>query len=141
MRIADFMEKCKSDRIFIPALIILVGIGSFGLGRLSKIESNKRGFSIEAPANVAQIIKNKNLLLNADPNNKQTEKTLSNEQIDQKSIGKTGEVVASKTGTKYHFPWCSGARTIAEKNKIWFNSAEEARKAGYQPASNCKGLN
>lgn len=51
-----------------------------------------------------------------------------------------GGVVASKTGTKYHFPWCAGAQRIQEGNKVWFASAEEARKAGYQPALNCKGL-
>jgi hypothetical protein len=50
------------------------------------------------------------------------------------------EVVASKSGTKYHYPWCSGARSISAKNLIKFNSPEEARKAGYTPASNCKGL-
>src|SRR3989344_1924759 len=32
------------------------------------------------------------------------------------------------------------AKSISEANKIWFNSVEEARAAGYAPASNCKGL-
>jgi hypothetical protein len=49
-------------------------------------------------------------------------------------------VVASRTGKKYHFPWCAGARSIKESNKIWFISEQEARKAGYEPATNCKGL-
>jgi len=48
--------------------------------------------------------------------------------------------VASKNGTKYHYPWCPGAQSIKEENKIWFSTKEEAEKAGYQPASNCKGL-
>lgn len=51
-----------------------------------------------------------------------------------------GYVVASKSGSKYHFPWCAGASQIKEENKIWFNSIEEARTAGYTPAGNCKGL-
>ncbi|TSC62722.1 MAG: hypothetical protein G01um101448_259 [Parcubacteria group bacterium Gr01-1014_48] len=51
-----------------------------------------------------------------------------------------GQYVASKKGTKYHFPWCGGAARISEENKIWFNSKEEAEKAGYTPAGNCKGL-
>jgi hypothetical protein len=51
-----------------------------------------------------------------------------------------GQVVASKNGTKYHYPWCAGAKQIAEKNKISFPSIEAARAAGYTPAANCKGL-
>ena len=33
-----------------------------------------------------------------------------------------------------------GRLSIIEKNKIWFGSIEDARKAGYTPAANCKGL-
>ncbi len=51
-----------------------------------------------------------------------------------------GEVVASQNGTKYHYPWCAGARRIASKNLITFASIEEARVAGFLPATNCKGL-
>lgn len=49
-------------------------------------------------------------------------------------------VVASRSGSKYHYPWCSGAARIKESNKISFESPEAARKAGYEPAKNCKGL-
>ena len=48
--------------------------------------------------------------------------------------------VASKKGSKYHLPTCPGARTIAEGNKIWFATKEEAARAGYTPAANCKGI-
>lgn len=58
----------------------------------------------------------------------------------QAPLVKPGQVVASKNGTKYHLPTCPGAKQISDKNKITFNSAEEARAAGYSPASNCKGL-
>ena len=51
-----------------------------------------------------------------------------------------GLLVASKTGKKYHFPWCAGASQITDKNKIWFSSYEEAQKAGYTAAFNCSGL-
>ena len=51
-----------------------------------------------------------------------------------------GEVVASKTGTKYFLPWCSGAKNISSENLVTFSSAEEAKAAGYAPAANCKGL-
>jgi len=48
--------------------------------------------------------------------------------------------VASISGTKYHLPTCSSARTIKEENKVWFNTKEDAELAGYGPAGNCKGL-
>jgi len=56
------------------------------------------------------------------------------------SLTPSGTLVASKNGTVYHFPWCSGAQRINEENKIWFTSQEEAQAAGYRPAANCKGL-
>lgn len=52
----------------------------------------------------------------------------------------TGKYVASKKGTKYHLPTCSGAKSMSPENKIWFTTKEEAEAAGFGPAANCKGL-
>lgn len=51
-----------------------------------------------------------------------------------------GQYVASKSGTKYHLPWCPGAKQMKEENKIWFDSKAAAEAAGYTPAANCKGI-
>lgn len=51
-----------------------------------------------------------------------------------------GQYVASRTGSTYYFPWCSGALKIAPQNERWFKSEDAARSAGYRPAKNCKGL-
>lgn len=51
-----------------------------------------------------------------------------------------GQVVASKTGTKYYAPSCAGAGRISDANKVWFASAAAAQAAGYAPAANCAGL-
>ncbi len=59
-------------------------------------------------------------------------------KIEPLNIG--GGVVASRNGTKYHAPWCSGASRINEENKIWFENEVAAKVAGYTPAKNCKGL-
>lgn len=50
------------------------------------------------------------------------------------------QFVASKNGTRYYLPWCAGADRISEANKVWFKTQEEAKSAGYSPASNCDGL-
>lgn len=50
------------------------------------------------------------------------------------------EFVASKKGSVYHFPWCAGAINLSDKNKIFFDSREDAKDSGYRPAKNCEGL-
>jgi hypothetical protein len=107
----------KED-IFIVLAIILIGLAGFGLGRLSALEKGRERVEI-------QPIKFTSLTTSST--------TRVNEQADH-------PLVASKTGKKYHFPWCAGALQIADKNKIYFDSYEQAQKAGYTPASNCPGL-
>lgn len=123
MSIAEIWKKSKEQLvilerqdIFLATLIILVAFASFGLGRLSKIQIVRTPLKIEQVAQTVAV----------------------GEAVGE--VKSTGMYVASKNGTKYHFPWCSGAKSISEANKIWFNSVEEARAAGYTPASNCKGL-
>lgn len=42
-----------------------------------------------------------------------------------------GKYVVSKAGKQYHVPRCIWAKKINEKNKMWFESQEEAKKKGY----------
>ena len=98
--------------IILVIVIVMVALISFGLGRLSKIKEGRVPLSVE---------------------------TASTSDVEAVRVS-DGDVVASKNGTKYHYPWCPGAATIKEENKVTFSTTEEARKAGYQPASNCKGL-
>jgi hypothetical protein len=132
MSIKEFIEKSKcfphkNKDIFIAVILVLVAFGSFGLGRLSKIEDSKTPITIQnMKASVVGSI--------VDTKIAKSKKTLPTT-----SQG-GGFYIASKTGSKYHFPWCSGAKRIKDGNKIIFNTLEEARKAGYTPAGNCKGL-
>lgn len=50
------------------------------------------------------------------------------------------EVIASKKGSVYHFPWCSGTITIKEENKIYFKNKEEAIFSGLRLAKNCEDI-
>lgn len=131
MNIAELYRKSKykvnelsRSELYTIVLIILIGFAGFGLGRLSRIEDNREAVKIEFPEYLSASV------LNAG-------KTTAG---DEASAVISGLLVASKNGSKYHYPWCAGAKSISEKNKIWFDSAEEARKAGYTPAANCKGL-
>ena len=134
MMIAEIWKKSKEQLailerpdFFIGTLIILVAFASFGLGRLSVIQTARLPLEIEQTAAISEAVGDINAVKNLAP-------TANNE------TQSAGMYVASKNGAKYHFPWCAGAKTISEANKIWFNTAEEARRAGYTPASNCKGL-
>ena len=120
--------KIKED-LFIVFLIILVGTASFGLGKNSAFEKKKISISI---LKTQEAILSSVTESSVDTNNAST--TLKNQ-----TQGK-GIVVASKSGTKYYYPWCTGVSKIKEENKIWFNSIEEAKARGLTPASGCIGL-
>ncbi|HUQ30234.1 MAG TPA: hypothetical protein VM103_01810 [Candidatus Paceibacterota bacterium] len=49
-----------------------------------------------------------------------------------------GEVIASKNGTKYYYPWCSGISRITAANRITFASSALAEARGYTLSSTCK---
>lgn len=121
----DFYQKFKeilNSKYFFILVSVLLAIISFLLGRISAITKPP-----------ITIYKENTVLFN-----KGEVKGLETVKEDLSSAN--DEVVASKTGTKYHYPWCAGAKQISDKNKIIFKSIEEAKAKGYLPASNCKGL-
>ena len=120
MSINEKLEKIKSA--LIPIVILFVGLISFGLGRLSAISERK---------SPVEIMNEVGLHSSNDG---------SSTSFIESSSASASLFVASKSGKKYHYPWCSGAQRIKESNKIWFNTKQEAEGAGYTPASNCKGL-
>ena len=126
---------------FLALLLILTAVSAFGLGRLSVAQNtpqNKEIKMTEMPASALVAESNGQETVKVSESPTTTPKTP--EQSTQQVIPQKEQYVASKNGTKYHLPWCPGAKQIKEENKIWFSSKEEAEKAGYTPASNCKGL-
>jgi len=128
MSIQNLLQKIKDvdgkHEIITILIIILVGIGGFGLGRLSTAQKENPPILISGiGANVAGFVG-----------------TLDNNTMEDTAIPAQGGYVASKNSDKYHLPWCSGAQRISEANKVWFSTKEEAEKAGYTPAGNCKGI-
>ena len=119
MSITEAIRKIKDlpedflHNIFVTLIIFVVAISSFALGRFSVV-----GDKVEAEfVYPEEVVKRAQL-------------SLSEEQV----------VVASVRGTKYHYPWCTGAVSMSKANKIEFPSIKAAREAGYTPASNCDGL-
>lgn len=101
-------------------MILLVGVASFGLGRLSVLDSDD---------NSATVVKS-TALQQLEP----LESDISTEN------GVQTPVVASRSGSKYHLFDCPGAKQMKAENRIEFGSVDEARAAGYSPAANCPGI-
>jgi len=140
-KIKDILD-IKYD-LFVIMIIILIGLTGFGLGKLSTLEKGRKNIEIRP----AKIVKTKdgNIDLVAIDSISEIENSPKNKEIlSAKALiaseNSKGYLVASKSGKKYHFPWCAGASQITDKNKIWFDTYDEAIKAGYSPASNCPGL-
>jgi len=127
-KVKDKLKPIENDVILI-SVIILVALISFGLGRLSKIRENKTPITIEGVSQNA-----------SDTKVGEAGGSAANQQAAITGSQTEKVYVASKNGTKYHYPWCPGALNIKEENKIWFSSKEQAESAGYSPAGNCKGL-
>ena len=104
-------------------LVFFLSLASFGLGRLSALESVRLPVTVYKAQTATAAV----------PVVQRTQKA-------EEPIPTGGQYVASKSGSAYYFPWCGGADRITEANKVWFSSEEAAKAAGYRPAKNCKGL-
>ncbi len=102
-------------KFYLSAVILLVALLAFGLGRLSGMGQDRGEIKIEY-------------------NPQLTASTINSVPAPRSA----SEVVASKNGKKYHYSHCPGAKQISEGNKIVFESPEAAEASGYTLASNCK---
>jgi len=130
--IQDNWDKFKSfcgqilaeERLFLGILIVSLTVTAFGLGRLAE----QSALPAEPIVSSASVV-----FTEASP--------LAPEEAALNEVPSEDEqYVASKSGTKYHYPWCPGAKQIKEENKIYFDSKPAAEAAGYTPAANCQGL-
>ncbi len=135
-KIKHFLESEKGKDILIVLIVILVGLASFELGRLSK-EDSSGGLKIEngdQTANVLTSTENGSNMPIYDVSN-----TSSNDTNTTNSTNSTGKnYFASSRGKKYYSVNCSAGKTIKEANKVFFTTGEEAEKAGYTLSSACQ---
>ncbi len=134
-KIKHFIESEKGKDILTIGIVILVGLGSFGLGRMSKgnymasIKANPASQTVNAISGAKMP---ENSL------NKVNTVTINSPKIESKQNGlKSGNFLASKSGHKYYPINCSAGKAIKQENKIYFNTADDAVKAGYTLSSSC----
>jgi len=123
----------KMTPFYYLLLILVVASIFFTLGRLSVLEEKKGSIKIYNNDAVGTISEQ----VSADKNGSYTASVLNAVESVQSS---TGEVIGSKSGKKYYFPWCGTVKRIKPENQVKFASIEEAKKAGFTPGGNCKGL-
>lgn len=127
-KIKLFYESDRGKDLIIILIIILLGISSFFLGRLSK-ESSKGGLKIEYTGQEASA------LGSTIPN---VSNISFNPNIEEKTYKEgQGRYFASKRGKKYYPLGCSTGKTIKQENRIYFQTSNEAEKAGFSLASSC----
>lgn len=122
-------QSITTFEVVLVLSVLLVGTASFGLGRFSALQEIGKGNGGEGLLPGGIEIRN----MKALPTEKSSGASMSS------SLGASvgSSIIASKNGTKYYFSTCSGASRIAEKNKITFQTPEEAERAGYTLASGC----
>jgi len=128
-QIGDWIRRNQADiAIFIG--FILVAVIAFGTGRLSAPEIVRNPIMIEEPntSSASVILNDVSQSLGAAAGDGAI--TALENQVSAKGL-----FVASRGGTKYHWPWCSYAQNIKPENQIWFNSEKEAQAAGYSPCA------
>lgn len=135
--VASKLSRFASSIFWNISVIVLISIIAFSLGRFIQLERSRPPVKIISNSNITST----STTLNSIQPAKSTDNLASPvSSIVNSPTNSGGQVVGSKNGSKYHYPWCSGAKQIAPQNLVKFNSIEDARKAGYTPAANCKGL-
>ena len=53
-------------------------------------------------------------------------------------VPQTEVVIGNRRSHVYHKPTCRGAAIMSEKNRVRFDTAEQAEAAGYRQAGDCR---
>ena len=123
-----FRKPQRLEALLVPAMVVLVGAGAFGLGRLSAEPPAPALRVLYPDAPAAEPFSSTAAVAGAAP-----------AKPSAQAAGQ-GAYVASKNGSKYYLPSCSGANRIKEENKVYFATKADAVAAGYGPAAACPGL-
>lgn len=137
MNIADIREwgKARMDQIpghaITVAILVLSSTASFGLGILAGKDMEQMGVDEELWIEDREVVP-KGATTKTSPLPAAAIKALP-------GVPGVG-FVASKSGTKYYLPTCSGVARIKEANRVWYATKEEAEAVGLTPSSACPGL-
>ncbi len=141
-KIKSWYKDNENEIVWVAVVLFATGVG-FGAGRVAIFNSNKTPIEINPPASNLGANAISSLNSSRDEAAAETENNSITQITDKEPVimEQSPKIyVASKNGSVFYLPSCGGVRLIKEANKIWFSSKEEASRAGYKPAANCKGL-
>ncbi len=136
------LKTSLKDKYY-PHLVLLGGLlfaGSFFfLGRMSNRESLVEPIAVSY---INEISNSRDLAAVVESGLKDSAKTQPTvkKQVIIPTPNTSGEVIGSKSGKKYYFPWCGTVKRIKPENQVHFASIEAAKAAGFTPGGNCKGI-
>ncbi len=124
-KIKLFIQSEAGKDILVVFIVILVGLGSFELGRLSKASNSTSGIKITYPEGEQASAYSGLSVANSTKSS-----------VDTKTAPKG--FFASSRGSKYYPLGCSAGKTIKQENRVFFATNTEAEAAGYELSSSCK---
>ncbi len=140
MNIADIGEWSKAKLALLPPhtavvlTLVLSSTASFGLGVLA-------GRDMAAPGALVPVRAGQGGLEVLDSSGMKVAPSALPAAAIAPILGIPGQgFVASKSGTKYYLPTCSGVGRIKEENRVWYATKADAEAAGLTPAANCPGI-
>jgi len=127
-----FRKVGTLEPYLLPAIVALVALCVFGLGRLSATQGQGPLRVVYPGAVAATPVSSTAALANTA--------AVAAAGAPSSAKATEGAYVASKNGTKYYLVSCSSANRIKAENRVYFVSSTQAQAAGYTPAANCPGL-
>ncbi len=143
MSINEVTEKIKP--FYTLLLVLAVASVFFAIGRIYSIDRTKTPIQVTYPnrevTGSAVIAVSTTTSVAVPAATTTITSTASTTTVNPGTIPEgDGPVIGSKSGKKYYFPWCGTVKRIKPENQVHFASIEDARKAGFLPGGNCKGL-
>jgi hypothetical protein len=133
--INETLQSEKGRDILIVIIVILVGLGCFELGRLSKGNDSRDIKITTTPTDTSSNI-DQGIQQSINPSVSQTANVLGAAGF-QNSNSSKKTFFASSKGKKYYTISCSAGKTIKQENRIYFATGEGAERAGYTLSSSC----
>lgn len=133
-KIKGFLDSEKGRLIAFILIVIFTGASSFLLGRVSLSLENKDNSCVNI-----ENIKNANFDTNYNTMSTGVNNLGEASVIKSFSVKESvGNYVASKRGKRFYPIECSAASSIVLKNRVYFNTREEAIQKGYSPSPSCE---
>jgi hypothetical protein len=133
-KIKGFLDSPKGHDLLIILILLATAVGSFMLGRTMRPKTSP----VVIQTDPSLVLVSTEQALKAKSTGSPTIQNQTQAQMASVATStQKGDFVASKRGKRYYPVDCSGAKTLKESNKIYFQTAGEAEQKGYTLSDSC----